>query len=38
MHILMEVSRSVFDEYANDRSLHRQVEDWLVGRAVRLFQ
>ena len=38
IHILMELSRSVFDDFAKRRSLHRQVEDWLVGRAVRLFQ
>jgi hypothetical protein len=38
VHILMEVSRSVFDDFAECRSLPRRVEDWLVGQAVRLFQ
>src|SRR5438270_7295500 len=35
IHILMEISRSVFDEFAERRSLHRRMEDWGVERAVR---
>jgi hypothetical protein len=38
VHILMELSRSVFDDFAECRSLPRRVEDWVVGQAVRLFQ
>src|SRR5882757_2249987 len=36
IHILMELSRGVFDDFAERRSLHRRVEDWLIERAVRL--
>jgi hypothetical protein len=35
VHILMELSRSVFEEYAERRSLHRRFENWLIERAVR---
>lgn len=38
VHILLELSRSVFEEYAERRSLHRRFEDWLFERAVRLFE
>jgi hypothetical protein len=38
IHILMEVSRSVFEEFAERRSLNRRVEDWFIERAVRLFE
>jgi hypothetical protein len=38
IHILMELSRSVFDDFAERRSLSRRVKEWLVGPAVRLFQ
>jgi hypothetical protein len=37
IHILMEVSRSVFDEFAERRALSRRFEDWVIERAVRLF-
>jgi hypothetical protein len=37
IHILMELSRSVFDDFAERRSLNRRVEDWLIERTVRLF-
>jgi hypothetical protein len=38
VHILMGLSRSVFEEYAERRSLHRRFEDWLIERAVRVFE
>ena len=38
IHILMELSRSVFEDFAEQRSAGRKVEDWLIGRAVRLFE
>src|SRR5438874_9374319 len=34
IHILMEVSRSVFEEFAERRPLNRRVEDWVIERAV----
>jgi hypothetical protein len=34
----MELSRSVFDDFAERRSLNRRVEDWLIDRTVRLFE
>jgi hypothetical protein len=37
-HILMGLSRSVFEEFAERRTLTRQFEDWLIERAVRLFE
>jgi hypothetical protein len=37
IHILMELSRSVFDDFAERRTLNRRLEDWLLDRAVRLF-
>jgi hypothetical protein len=38
IHILMELSRSVFEDFAERRTLNRRLEDWLVGRAVRLLE
>jgi hypothetical protein len=38
IHILMELSRSVFDDFAERRTLNRRLEDWLISRAVRLFE
>ena len=38
IHILMELSRSVFDDFAERRALSRRLEQWLIGRAVRLFE
>jgi hypothetical protein len=38
IHLLMEASRIVFEEFAERRSLSRRVEDWLTERAVRLFE
>jgi len=37
IHILMELSRSVFDDFAECRTVGRRFEEWLVDRAVRLF-
>ena len=39
LHILMGLGRSVFEEYAAERpGLSRRVQDWVVERAVRLFE
>jgi hypothetical protein len=38
IHILLGLSRSVFEEYAERRTLNRRVEGWLVEQAVRLFE
>jgi hypothetical protein len=38
IHLLMEMSRSVFEEFAERRSLPRRMEDWVIERAVRLFE
>ena len=38
IHILMELSRSVFDEFAERRTLSRRFEQWLIGQAFRLFE
>jgi hypothetical protein len=38
IHILMGLSRSVFEEFAERRTLNRRLEDWFVERAVRLFE
>jgi hypothetical protein len=37
IHILMGLSRSVFEDFAGRPALHRRVQDWVVERAVRLF-
>ena len=38
IHILMELSRSVFDDFAERRTLSRRFEQWLIGSAVRVFE
>ena len=38
LHILMGLSRSVFEEFAEQPGLSRRVQDWVVERAVRLFE
>ena len=38
IHILMGLSRNVFEEFAERRTLNRRFEQWLVDRAVRLFE
>jgi hypothetical protein len=37
IHILMELSRRVFDEFAEGRTLSGRFEQWLIERAVGLF-
>jgi hypothetical protein len=36
IHLLMGLSRSVFEEFAEQRTLSRRFEDWLIERAVRV--
>jgi len=36
IHILLGLSRRVFDEFAEERMLHRRFEEWLIEPAVRL--
>ena len=38
IHILMGLSRDVFEEFAEQRTLHRRFQDWLVERAVGLIE
>ena len=38
IHLLMEMSRNVFEEFAERGSLHRRMKDWVIERAVRLFE
>jgi hypothetical protein len=38
VHILMGLSRSVFEEFAERRTVNRRFEDWLVGQAVRVIE
>ena len=38
IHILMELSRSVFEDFAERRTVSRRLEDWLIDRAVQLFE
>jgi hypothetical protein len=38
IHILMGLSREVFEEYAERRPLSHRIQDGLVERAVRLFE
>jgi hypothetical protein len=38
VHILMGLSRSVFDEIAERRTLHQRFQDWLVARVVRVIE
>jgi hypothetical protein len=36
IHILLELSRSVFEDFAQPETLSRQVWNWVVDRTVRL--
>jgi hypothetical protein len=36
IHILLGLNRRVFDEFAEERRLHRRFEEWLIEPAVRL--
>jgi hypothetical protein len=38
VHILMGLSRTVFEDFAERRTLSHRFEEWLIGRAVRLFE
>ena len=38
IHILMEASRRVFEEYAECRAPHRRMEDWIIERVVGLLE
>jgi hypothetical protein len=38
IHLLMGLSRSVFDEIAERRTLHERFQDWLVERIVRVIE
>ena len=38
IHILMGLSRDVFEEFAERGTLNRRFDGWLVERAVRLFE
>jgi hypothetical protein len=38
IHILMELSRSVFEDFAERRTVNRRLENWLIDRAVGLFE
>ena len=38
VHLLMGLSRAVFEEYAERRTLQRRFQDWVIERAVRVFE
>jgi hypothetical protein len=38
VHLLMGLSRSVFEEYAERRTVQRRFQDWVIERAVRVFE
>jgi hypothetical protein len=38
VHVLMEASRRVFEDFAEPRTWNNRFEWWLIGRAVRLFE
>jgi hypothetical protein len=38
IHILMELSRSVFEDFADRRTINRRFEDWLIEGAVGLLE
>jgi hypothetical protein len=38
IHILMELSRNVFEDFAERRTLTQRLEQWLLDRAVRLIE
>jgi hypothetical protein len=37
IHILMRLSREVFDEYAQLTRQHHPVTDWIMNRAIRVY-
>jgi hypothetical protein len=38
IHLLMALSRRVFEDYAEDRVLHKKIEDWVIEGAVGLLE
>jgi hypothetical protein len=38
IHILMELSRSVFDDFAERRTLNQRLQDWVVAGVVGLVE
>jgi hypothetical protein len=38
IHILMGLSREVFEDFAEGRGLNRRFQDWLIGGAVGLLE
>ena len=38
IHILMGLSRSVFEDFAEHRTLNRRFQDWLIEHAVGLIE
>jgi hypothetical protein len=38
IHLLMKLSRSVFEDYARCQTMNRRFEWWVTERAVRLFE
>ena len=38
VQILMELSRRVFEEYANRKALSRRVEDWVIEQTVGIVE
>lgn len=38
IHILMGLSRSVFDDFADRDSRRRRIEQWLIGRVAGIFE
>lgn len=36
-HILMRLSREVFDDYASSTRRHHPVADWIMDQAVRIY-
>src|SRR5580700_11875636 len=38
VHILMELSRRVFEEYADRKALSRRVEDWVIEQTVGIVE
>ncbi|MBS1822236.1 MAG: hypothetical protein JST61_09715 [Acidobacteria bacterium] len=37
IHVLMRLSRDVFDDYARLTRRHHPVADWIMGQAVRIY-
>jgi len=37
LHILMQLSRSIFDEYAEETRQTHPVTDWMMRQAIRIY-